>query len=76
MQELYLIMRDLLEVEYDQKSLLCVLKRLEVSYGDDTNETKWIVNSIRYYVEVLQRELREAINRLDVYAAEGAKDDK
>ena len=74
MPELYSIMRDLLEVEYDQKSLLCVLKRLEASYGDDPGETKWIINSIRYYVEVLQRELREAINRLDVYTAQGAEE--
>lgn len=35
MQELYSIMRDLLEVEYNQKSLLYILKRLEASYGNE-----------------------------------------
>lgn len=74
MQELYAIMRDLLEVEYDQKSLLYILRRLEGSYGNEQEEEKWIANSIRYYLEALQKELRGVISRLDTYVAERAKD--
>ena len=71
MQELYSIMRDLLEVEYNQKSLLYILKRLEASYGNEQEE-KWIANSAGYYLEALQKELRGVISRLDTYVAEGA----
>ena len=39
-------MRDLLEVEYNQKSLLYILKELEASYGNEQEE-KWITNSIK-----------------------------
>ena len=64
-------MRDLLEVEYNQKSLLYILKELEASYGNEQEE-KWITNSIKYYLEALLKELRGAIRRLDAYVAEGA----
>ena len=65
-------MRDLLEVEYNQKSLLYILKRLEASYGNEQEE-KWIANSAGYYLEALQKELRGAISRLDAYVAEKAE---
>lgn len=64
-------MRDLLEVEYNQKSLLYILKELEASYGNEQGE-KWITNSIKYYLETLQKELRGAISRLDAYVVERA----
>lgn len=32
MEELYSIMRDFLEVEYNQKSLLCLLRAAEAAY--------------------------------------------
>lgn len=64
-------MRDLLEVEYNQKSLLYILKKLEASYGNEQEE-KWITNSIKYYLEALLKELRGIISRLDAYVAERA----
>ena len=35
MEELYSIMRDLLEVEYNQESLLCLLGAAEAAYIDE-----------------------------------------
>ena len=47
MKELYSIMRDLLEVEYNQKSLLYILKLLENDCsGDQKEEMRLIVNFI------------------------------
>lgn len=74
MQELYSIMRELLEVEYNQKSLLYMLKELENLYRNEPDREGWIMNSTRYYLEALQRELRGVISRLDLYLAEGAKE--
>lgn len=74
MEELYSIMRDFLEVEYNQESLLCVLKALEAAYSkEEQAEVKLIANSTKYYLQALQRELKAAISRLDVYMAEGAE---
>lgn len=71
MEELYSIMRDFLEVEYNQKSLLSILKVLEAAYsGEEQEEPKLITNSTKYYLEALQKELHAAINRLDTYMAE------
>lgn len=71
MEELYSIMRDFLEVEYNQKSLLSILKVLEAAYsGEEQEEAKLITNSTKYYLEALQKELNAAINRLDTYMAE------
>ncbi len=74
MEELYSIMRDLLEVEYNQESLVCLLKAVEVAYSDEKQaEDKLIANSAKYYLQGLQEELRAAINRMDSYIAETAK---
>ncbi|CAK7050257.1 MAG: hypothetical protein ENTB_02412 [Enterocloster aldenensis] len=74
MEELYSIMRDFLEVEYNQESLLCVLKALEAAYSkEEQAEAKLIANSTKYYLQALQGELKAAISRLDVYMAEGTK---
>lgn len=70
MKELYQIMRELLEVEYNQKSLQYVLEILEKGYDDEREEEAMIVNGIKYYLTALQTELRTAINRLDIYIAE------
>ena len=49
MKELYSIMRDLLEVEYNQKSLLYILKLLEKDCsGDQKEEMRLIVNCAKY----------------------------
>jgi hypothetical protein len=71
MEELYSIMRDFLEVEYNQKSLLLLLTAVEAA-EDNTKqaETKFIVNSTKYYLKALQKELGAAINRLDSYMTE------
>ena len=74
MEELYSIMRDFLEVEYNQKSLLYVLKVAESAYtGKEQEEAKLIVNSTKYYLQALQKELKATINRLDFYITENAK---
>lgn len=71
MDELYAIMRDLLEVEYNQQSLLWILQAVEATESPEMGEdVKYITNSVRYYLEAVQKELREGINRLDDYALE------
>ena len=35
MEELYSIMRDFLEVEYNQESLICLLKAAEAAYSGE-----------------------------------------
>ncbi len=74
MEELYAIMRDFLEVEYNQEALLCVLRALEAAYSkEEQAEAKLIANSTKYYLQALQNELKTAISRLDDYMAGGAK---
>lgn len=74
MEELYSIMRDFLEVEYNQESLVCLLKAAEDAYsGKEQVEIKLIANSTKYYLQALQKELKVAINRMDSYIAENAK---
>ena len=74
MQELYSIMRDFLEVEYNQESLRYIIKMLEAAYGqEDQGKENLIVSGVGYYLAVLHRDLGTAINRLDSYIAETAK---
>ncbi|MCI9344915.1 MAG: hypothetical protein HFI56_01485 [Lachnospiraceae bacterium] len=74
MQELYSIMRELLEVEYNQESLRYIIKMLEAAYGqEDQGKENLIVSGVGYYLAVLHRDLGTAINRLDSYIAETAK---
>lgn len=73
MEKLYSIMRDFLEVEYNQKSVLSVLETLEAAYsGDQEEKTKLIINHTKGCLKALQRELRVAINKMDNYIAETA----
>ena len=75
MKELYSIMRDFLEVEYNQESLLCLLEAAEAAYKDEKQvETKLITSSTKYYLKALQGELKAAINRMDSYIVENAKE--
>lgn len=71
MKELYLVMRELLELEYNQKSLGYILEVLGRGYEDERQGEAMIVNSAKYYLSKLQTELREVIDRLDTYMAEG-----
>lgn len=74
MEELYSIMRDLLEVEYNQESFVCLLKAAEAAYaGENQVDAKLIANSARFYLKGLQKELKTAINRMDSYITETAK---
>ena len=75
MQELYAIMRELLEVEYHQKSLRHIMGMLEAAYDqeEEGGESSLAVNGINYYLTVLHRDLEAAISRLDSYIAENAK---
>lgn len=76
MQELYTIMRELLEVEYHQKSLRHITKMLEAACGQEGGENEeysLVVDGINYYLAVLHHDLRDVIGRLDSYIAENAK---
>ena len=76
MQELYSIMRELLEVEYNQESLRYIIKMLEAAYGqEDQGKENLIVSGVGYYLAVLHRDLGTAINRLDSYIEETAKNE-
>lgn len=72
MDELYSIMRDFLEVEYNQESLLCLLKRAEAACAEEGEqaEARLIANSAKYYLQALQEELKSVIGRLDAYIVE------
>ncbi len=75
MEELYSIMRGLLEVEYNQKSLLHIIKQLEKKCGmEQKEEVQLIVNGTKYYLETLQVDLKKSINRMDKYIAETAQE--
>lgn len=74
MEELYSIMRDFLEVAYNQESLVCLLKATEIKYaGEKQEEAKLIANSAKFYLQALQEELKTVINRLDSYIVENVK---
>lgn len=73
MKELYLIMGELLEAEYNQKSLLYILETMESLYSEETHaEAKLIVNGITYSMKNQQKELRAIINHFDSYIVEEA----
>lgn len=75
MEELYSIMRELLEVKYNQDSLLYFLKTVEIAYADkQQTEAKLIANSTKYYLKALRRDLEVVINRLDIYIVEQPKE--
>lgn len=68
MQELYTIMRDFLETEYNLESLSCLLDAAETSFTDEKHENaKLVANGAKYYVDALQEELKAAIGRMDTY---------
>lgn len=77
MEELYSIMRDFLEVEYNQESLLYLLTDAEFSKeNQDDNQNKaeqFVINGAKYYIKALQNDLKATINRLDSYITEKAK---
>ena len=74
MEQLYLIMEDLLDAEYNQKSLLYVLETLEASYSEQEQaEVKFVVNHTKGGLKALQKEIRAAIDQLDHYIAAGCK---
>ncbi|MCI8788142.1 MAG: hypothetical protein HFH92_03360 [Lachnospiraceae bacterium] len=74
MEELYSIMRDFLEVEYNQESIVCLLKAAEATYtAENQVETKLLANGVKVYIKGLQKDLKAAINRMDSYIAENAR---
>ena len=74
MEELYSIMRDFLEVEYNQESFVCLLRAVESACTKENQvDAKLIANSAKVYVKGLQEELKAAINKMDSYIAENAK---
>lgn len=74
MEELYLIMRDFLEVQYHQSSILCVLDTLEKAYSEEERpEMKMTIHVLKTYMESLHGETKVAISRFDSYMLELAK---
>lgn len=75
MEKLYAIMRDLLEVEYNQRSFLYILNILENVFSTAGHtETALTVNATKYYLQNLQKELKAVINKMDQYLAESRAD--
>ena len=73
MKELYSIMRDLLEVEYNQKSLLYLMETLiAADSGEEQESENLAVNGARYYLTVLQEDLGTVRNRLETSLAQEA----
>ena len=71
MKELYSIMRDFLEVQYQQNSILCVLNTLENAYSEEEQaEIKMTIHVLKTCIESLQEETKTAINRFDTYITE------
>lgn len=51
MEELYSIMRDLLEVEYHQESFICLLKAAEAGYTEENQaEARLLADSAEFYL--------------------------
>ena len=74
MNELYLIMEDLLEVEYQQKSLLSILNALESVYNeDDAAQTRYIISSIKCQLEFILLHTKTSISKLDNYTLAASK---
>lgn len=67
MKELYLIMRELLELEYQIRSLGYILELAEKGLDDEKKGEAMLADSTRYYLNALQTELGNVINRLDTY---------
>ena len=77
MNELYLIMEDLLMVEYQQKALLSVLNALEAFYNEDeAAEIKYITSSVKWQLEAIQAQTKASINKLDNYTLVAAAKEK
>ncbi|MDE6567372.1 MAG: hypothetical protein K2K70_06540 [Lachnospiraceae bacterium] len=71
MEELYLIMRDFLEVQYHQNSILCVLDTLEDAYSEEEQaKIKMTIHVLKTYMEFMYEETKMAISRFDAYIAE------
>lgn len=68
MNELYLIMEDLLEVEYQQKALLSILKALESVYSEDeAAQTKYLISSVKWQLEAIHIHTKASISKIDNY---------
>lgn len=47
MEELYSIMRDFLEVEYNQESLVCLLRAVEAAYSGEKEEKAKLIATVQ-----------------------------
>lgn len=73
MEELYAVMREFLEVEYNLESLTCLLNAAEASFtGEKQEDARMVSNAVKCYLEAVQEELKAAIGRMDTYIAENA----
>lgn len=73
MEELYAIMRDFLEAEYNLESLSCLLNAAESTFaGEKKEDARMVANGTKFYLNALQEELKAAISRMDTYIAENA----
>lgn len=77
MIKLYFIMEKFLEVEYRQKALLTILRKLECSYSEEEQEEiKNVVSICKWGIEDQQKQLKEGITELDCYIARVAGKNK
>ena len=77
MNELYLIMEDLLMIEYHQKALLAVLNALEAFYSEDeAAEIKYLTSSVKWQLEAIQTQTKASISKLDNYTLAAAAKEK
>lgn len=74
MKELYLIMENLLQIEYQQEAFLQILAAAERAYGlsEQQKDMKMLVSFEIWQIEREQRELHRVIGKLDEYIAQNA----
>ena len=66
MEELYSIMRNFLEIQYHQNSILCVLDTLGDAYSEEKQaEIKMTIHVLKTYMESLQVETKTEIKKLE-----------
>lgn len=73
MEELYAVMRNFLEAEYNLEFLICLLKAAEASFNSEKQEdARMVSNAVKYYLGALQKELKAAIGGMDTYIVQNA----
>ncbi len=68
MKELYEIMKNLLDIEYKQKSLICLIQRLDAAYeSEEQRELKMLLLNMSILMRSVKDDMRITIEELDNY---------